>query len=102
MWWVTVGLALAQAQDEGRLPGAIPIRREDLAPVAVPEPQAAPPPAVDRSKIKVIEYPDEERSPPNTLLYVAGIGLAVFGAVLGVAMFASRLIAPSEPPDAPR
>lgn len=91
MIWV-VAAALAQDGDDGRLPGAIPIRREDLAPPPEEVPTPAPPPVVDHSKIKVVRHEDGATDAPSPLCWALGIGGAVFGMVMGGALFASRLV----------
>lgn len=92
MWiWIA-----AWAQDgDGRLPGAIPIRREDLPPPAE-APAPAPAPAVDHSKIKVVHHETGPVDAPSPVLGALAIGVAVFGAVGGAALFASRLVVAEE------
>ena len=105
---VFVALAFAQEEDDGRLPGALPVTLTPVAEPIAPAPVAPPPPEVDHTKILVIEEPKPppDRSPWLWLGVVTG---GVFGAVLGAAMFAGRLIAPApvaadeedEPPAGP-
>lgn len=91
MIWV-VAAALAQDEGDGRLPGAIPIRREDLAPPPEPVPAPPPTPVVDHSKIKVVRHEEGATDAPSPLCWALGIGGAVFGMVMGGALFASRLV----------
>lgn len=96
LWFVAISLAQDGAPPaDGRLPGAMPVR---VTPVeAPPAPAEAPPPAIDRSKIALLVEPEPppDRSPWVRMVTVV---VGVFGAVLGTAMFAGRLIAPAAQP----
>lgn len=94
-------LALAQDERDGRLPGAMPVHVEappiEAPTGALPSPTAK----VDHTKIAVLPRaePPAQTSP---LLWLGVAAVGVFGAVLGGAFFAARLVAHDEPePGAP-
>jgi hypothetical protein len=91
--------ALAQDEPDGRLPGAMPVHVEAPpleAPAGLPPTPTA---TVDHTKIAVLPRPEApaETSPP---WWLGAVALGVFGAVLGAAFFAARLVVAHDEPEA--